>query len=82
MRTHMDDTFLKDAETYRVPIKVTAICRYPALPELFTYPLCPKCIHPIEQEYQLFCNHCGQALDWTVFSKAVVVDHHSLKADN
>ena len=69
-------TLLTDAETYRVPMPITAVCRYPACPELFTYPLCPKCIRPIEQEYQLFCNHCGQALDWTDFSKAVVVDHH------
>lgn len=82
MRVLVDNTFLTDAETYRVPMPVTAICRYPTCPELYTYPLCPRCNHPLEREYQLFCNHCGQALDWTDFSKAVVVDHHSLKAAN
>lgn len=76
MRVLVNITLLTDAETYRVPMPITAVCRYPACPELFTYPLCPKCIRPIEQEYQLFCNHCGQALDWTDFSKAVVIDHH------
>lgn len=81
MRALVSITLLTDAETYRVPMPITAVCRYPACPELFTYPLCPKCIRPIEQEYQLFRNHCGQALDWTDFSKAVVIDHHSHDID-
>ena len=82
MSVLVDNTFLTEAETYRVPMQVTAVCRYPACPELFTFPLCPKCIRPIEQEYQVFCNHCGQALDWSKFSKAVVVDHYSHEADD
>jgi len=34
----------------------------------------------MEREYQCFCDHCGQALDWTGFSKAVIVLAHSYLA--
>ena len=51
----------------------TAVRFYPECPDLFTYPLCPRCALPMEREYQRFCEHCGQALDWDCFSKAVIV---------
>ena len=62
-----------DAETYRKPMTVTTVRYYPACPELLTYPLCPRCSLPLEREYQLLCDHCGQALDWSDISKAVAV---------
>ena len=66
-----------DAETYRCPMPVTEVRRYPSFPELFTYPLCPRCTFPLEREYQRFCNNCGQALDWRMLSQATVVLAHS-----
>ena len=58
---------------YRFPMLVTSVRFYPECPDLFTYPLCPRCALPMEREYQRFCEHCGQALDWDCFSKAVIV---------
>ena len=68
-----------DAESYRFPMTVTAVRYYPACPNSFTYPLCPRCSLPMEREYQSFCEHCGQALDWNGLSKAVTVFAHSPK---
>ena len=65
------------AEAYRSPMAVTAVRCYPNCPNLFTYPLCPRCAFPMEREYQRFCDHCGQALDWRNLSKAIVVLAHS-----
>ena len=62
-----------ESSSYRIPLSVVAVRAYPAAPNLFTYPLCPKCSLPMEREYQRFCDHCGQALDWSAFSKAVIV---------
>lgn len=70
------DGILTDVETYGAPMIVTAVRCYSACPELFTYPLCPRCSLPLECEYQHFCEHCGQALDWTNLSKAIVVLAH------
>lgn len=61
-----------DAETYRKPMLVTAVRCYPASPELFNYPLCPRCSSPMEREYQNYCDQCGQALDWKMLSKTIV----------
>ena len=63
----------RDPATYRIPQPVTAVRCYPSCPELFTYPLCPRCGLAMEREYQRFCEHCGQALDWNGFSKALIV---------
>ena len=60
-------------ECYRLPMPVTSVRYYPACPELSTYPLCPRCDLPMEREYLRFCVHCGQALDWKVFSKALII---------
>jgi hypothetical protein len=65
-------TLLTVPETYRSPMPVTAVRCYPNCPQLFTYPLCPRCGLIIEREYQCFCVHCGQALDWKQFCKAIV----------
>ena len=73
----IDNTLSDNAGAYRSPMPVTAVRCYPACPHLFTYPLCPRCDLPMEREYQRFCDHCGQALDWKHFSKAVVLLAHS-----
>ena len=66
-----------DPASYRIPQTVTAVRYYPACPHLLTYPICPRCGLTVEREYQRFCDHCGQALDWKCLSKAVVVLAHS-----
>lgn len=58
-----------DSEAYRIPMRVTAVRSYTASMELSTYSLCPRCLQTIEREYQVFCNHCGQALDWREYTK-------------
>ena len=63
--------------SYRFPMPVTSVRFYPECPDLFTYPLCPRCALPMEREYQRFCEHCGQALDWKAFPKAVIVLSYS-----
>ena len=67
----------EDILDYRLPMPVTSVRCYPACMDLSTYPLCPRCALPMEREYQCFCEHCGQALDWKGFSKAVIVFSHS-----
>lgn len=62
-----------DVDTYRNPMPVMAVRRYSSCPDLFTYPLCPRCTLPMQREYQHFCDHCGQALDWKHFSNALVI---------
>ena len=73
MALSADITPSPGAETFHSPMSVTAVRYYPSFPDMFTYPLCPRCRLPMEYEYQAFCNHCGQALDWKHFSKALVV---------
>ena len=73
MNTQTDNSISTNAEAYRTPMPVTAVRYYPACPDLFTYPLCPRCGLTMEREYQRFCEHCGQALDWKDLSKAIIV---------
>jgi len=63
----------REAIAYRVPMCVAAVRCYPANPEPSAYPLCPQCSLPMEREYQSYCDHCGQALDWKRFSKAIII---------
>ena len=62
-----------EARSYRVPMRVTAVRSYPECPQLFTYPICPRCGKAMDREYQSYCDRCGQALDWKSFSKAMVI---------
>ena len=68
-----DPVNLDEALLHRRPMCVIVVRRYSFCPELSTYPLCPSCNLPMEREYQRFCDHCGQALDWKGFSHAVVI---------
>ena len=62
-----------EAESYRRPMRVSAVRRYPDCPEMASYPLCPRCVLPMQREYQAFCDCCGQALSWIGFSKAAIL---------
>ena len=52
--------------TYRWPWKVKAICSYSEFPQ------CPRCGITMEHEYQLFCDRCGQRLNWSGFDDVEV----------
>lgn len=55
--------------TYRWPWKVKIVCSYRWDAE---FPKCPRCETTMEHEYQLFCNHCGQRLNWSGFDDVEV----------
>ena len=55
--------------TYRWPWKVKAVCSYRRGAE---FPKCPRCGITMEYEYQLFCDHCGQRLNWSGFDDVEV----------
>lgn len=55
--------------TYRWPMQVKAVCSYKPGAE---FPKCPRCGTTMEREYQLFCNHCGQRLNWSKFDDVEV----------
>jgi len=62
-----------DAAGFRRPMQVLLVRVFPECPERFSFPICPRCTCTMEREYQAFCDRCGQALDWTAFSKAQVI---------
>lgn len=62
----------EDPVSYRYPMRAIEIRKYRHAIYLFTYPICPRCGMPMEREYQRFCEHCGQALSWSRFSKAIL----------
>lgn len=55
--------------TYRWPMQVKAVCSYRRGAE---FPQCPWCGITMEREYQLFCDRCGQRLNWGKFNDCEV----------
>lgn len=55
--------------TYRWPWKVKIVCSYRWGAE---FPKCPRCGTTMEREYQLFCDRCGQRLNWSGFEEIEV----------
>lgn len=58
-----------DAVSYRLPLPVKEIIVYQSGDQ---YPRCPRCEQSIDREYMLFCDRCGQRLDWCNFTKEKV----------
>ena len=58
---------------YRFPLSVNTVRAFQTWPDQSTYPVCPRCEHTMEREYQAFCSRCGQKLSWRRFAKAEVV---------
>ncbi len=50
-----------EAYTYRTPMPIMDVATYLSGD---MYATCPRCKTPLERDYQLYCDHCGQALDW------------------
>ena len=55
--------------TYRWPIRVKVVCSYKWG---VIFPLCPRCGTTMERVYQLFCDRCGQRLNWSGFDDVEV----------
>ena len=55
--------------TYRWPMQVKTVCSYRRGAE---FPQCPRCEITMEREYQLFCDRCGQRLNWSGFDECEV----------
>lgn len=54
---------------FRVPMPVTNV----RMLGNFPFPVCPQCKSTLEREYQKYCDHCGQCLDWTIFENAAIL---------
>ena len=55
--------------TYRIPMRVKEVCSFKWGVE---FPRCPRCETTMEREYQLFCDRCGQRLNWSRFDECEV----------
>ena len=60
-------------ESYRMPMRVEAVRAYPLGNGVITFPVCPRCDASIRQDYQSFCDRCGQQLSWREFENAAVL---------
>lgn len=58
---------------FRIPMQVTHVQGHSYRNGFTTYPICPRCRRTFEREYQNYCDRCGQSLNWSDFSKAVIV---------
>ncbi len=61
------------ALSYRVPMEVSTIRVLGRGAGADSYPVCPRCECTLEREYQLFCDRCGQALNWKHFGRARII---------
>lgn len=59
--------------SFRQPMLVIHIRCYHEHDRVTIFPVCPKCGISLEREYQAFCDRCGQRLDWSSFSSAVLL---------
>ena len=73
MSLPVNNYFLSSAESYRIPMPVTAVRFFFLGSSPSTYPICPRCSLTMDREYQSYCDRCGQTLDWRRFSKAMII---------
>ncbi len=59
--------------SFRKPMPVMQIRCFHFLYDLTGFRVCPQCGRTMEREYQPYCDHCGQCLDWNAFSKATII---------
>ena len=67
---------VRDALSYREPLRVTEIL---LLPNGDCFSICPRCKVTLERDYQSYCDRCGQCLDWDDFDNAEVVEFQNYK---
>lgn len=65
---------VEESVLYRKPMQVKEVLLHEGLLYDFntkhTFPICPKCDVPMEYEFQNYCGHCGQRLNWIHYNKA------------
>lgn len=61
---------MENALTYRIPLEVAQILKFP---NEYYFPVCPRCKSTVEREYMRFCDRCGQKLGWSKLKEAVIV---------
>ena len=59
--------------SFREPMPVTHIRCFRCPCGVTGFPVCPQCGVTMEQEYQSFCDRCGQCLNWKHFSEATII---------
>ncbi len=62
----------EEALSYRLPMAVSAVRCLRLTSGPASFPVCPRCHTSMDREFQRFCDRCGQALDWSSFSRAEV----------
>ena len=60
---------VQNTNPYRMPMQVRQVVLFH---DGNSYPLCPRCDCTIEREYMRYCDRCGQRLNWSAFSFAVI----------
>lgn len=58
---------------FRIPRPVTELMVFPACPGTPAYYVCPRCKITMEREFMLFCDRCGQRLDWRSYKHAKII---------
>ncbi len=58
---------------FREPMPVAQIRCFRFTYGFTGFPVCPRCGRTMEREHQLYCDRCGQCLDWKGFSKATII---------
>ena len=64
---------LQQELAYRQPLPVTQIRCFRFASGLTGFPVCPRCKCTMEREYQIYCDRCGQTLDWRNLGRAVTI---------
>lgn len=60
-------------ESYRKGMLVNEVMVFETWFGKTGYYVCPRCKITMEREFMLFCDRCGQKLDWKYYRKAKVV---------
>ena len=65
----LSESSFQKTNPYRMPMQVRQVVLFH---DGNSYPLCPRCDCTIEREYMRYCDRCGQRLNWSAFSFAVI----------
>ena len=62
------DFTTSEAQSYRQPMLIKKSFR---TAKGNIYPICPRCNISMDNEYQNYCNRCGQALNWDKYDNLI-----------
>lgn len=58
---------------YRLGMPVAEVVVFPSAYGETGYYRCPRCHITMEREFMIFCDRCGQRLDWKDYKKASIL---------